>query len=527
MQEIESERLQMAAPAEPQPSLTQVKNATASSDRISIIPIVKEITLTTESVTSAFRQIRAKAANQQLSFLLEIATPEDPIKTQYSIIGIDPYSALRTGPSEAHTGDPLSYVEPIVTSFDVPAEYRIAEPSILNGGAFGYISYDCVRYYEYKVAAYPQQDHLHLPESLFMFCGSFVCFDHVKRTIKIVALCILDADAQKRESNYAAATTRIAELEKALHDSSNASYLPSKLTSEPSKRATTTAGAGEVGYKTMVRKLRERIIDGDIIQCVPSHRVTRDASQFHALEIYETLRQLNPSRYMFYVECESFYIVGSSPELLVKVQNGLVETHPIAGTRPRGKTTEEDNALEKDLLADEKERAEHIMLVDLGRNDVNRVAKPETTTVNSLMHIERYSHVMRTLPPRFCDILYFYFFFPFFSEVPQVCPRAPWARRVQLLAEISRAMSLLPGAFSFSTFPAHGVACPNFRQLVLLVIFLVTRPHSDFFRYCLARHRSTSSWLLCVRCLPLNLPSRHPQWSAQGEGHGTHRPIRR
>jgi anthranilate synthase component 1 len=120
--------------------------------------------------------------------------------------------------------------------------------------------------------------------------------------------------------------------------------------------------AGEAGYKAMVTKLKERIVDGDIIQAVPSHRVSRPTG-VHPFNLYKQLRALNPSRYMFFVECAGFHIVGSSPELLMRIQDGEVENHPIAGTRPRGKTPEEDAALEQELLADEKERAEHIMLV--------------------------------------------------------------------------------------------------------------------------------------------------------------------
>lgn len=379
------------------PTLAEVLGCPTTSDKNSIVPITKVIPRGSETVPSAFRKIRAIAANQQQSFLLEIATPEDPIKTQYSIIGIDPYFSFRTGPTESISGDPLAHLEQLVSSFSVPTDQRVDGPSILNGGAFGYISYDCVRYYEYKVSAHPQPDNLNLPESLFMFCGSFVAFDHLKDAITIVALCALDQSTEKRTSNFQNAAARIAELEQALKQDSNSRYLPEKLKSTPGNSVKASEPAGEKGYKSMVRKLKERIVDGDIIQCVPSHRVPKDVSHLHALEVYETLRKLNPSRYMFYVECESFYIVGSSPELLVKVQDGLVETHPIAGTRHRGQTPEQDVALEKELLADEKERAEHIMLVDLGRNDVNRVAQPDTTKVTSLMHIERYSHVMRML----------------------------------------------------------------------------------------------------------------------------------
>lgn len=388
--------LDMSMSASLRPTLGEISSASVPAEGRTVIPIIKKIPIGAHSVSTSFRKIRAKAENQKLSFLLEISTAEDPTKTHFSIIGIDPFFSQKTGPGEKLRGDPLRHLEPLVTSFHVPSEFRLKNvPSILNGGAFGYISYDCVRYYEYKVDAHAQPDNLNLPESVFMLCGSFVCFDHLEQTISFVALCLANKDESTLAASYAAAAARVAELELFLSDESNADFLPVALTSSAATPASKSVPAGEAGYKGMVRNLKQHIVDGDIIQCVPSHRVTRDASSFHSFEIYMSLRTLNPSRYMFYVELESFYIVGSSPELLVKVQDGLVETHPIAGTRPRGQTPQKDQDLEIELLADEKERAEHIMLVDLGRNDVNRVAAPQTTTVNSLMHIERYSHVMR------------------------------------------------------------------------------------------------------------------------------------
>jgi anthranilate synthase component 1 len=255
--------------------------------------------------------------------------------------------------------------------FAVPRAFALT-PSILNGAAFGYISYDCVRYFESKVDAYPQNDTLQIPESMFLFTNSFAEFCHRTKTARLVVLCPID---EALDTNYAAAVYRLQELSQRLQRPTAVDFLNTSkprcainkrqrllnlLTSYLSTGA--VYNAGEAGYKQMVRKLKERIVDGDIIQAVPSHRVSR-ATGAHPFNIFQQLRTLNPSRYVFYIELSDFSIVGSSPELLARIQNGTVENHPIAGTRHRGKTPEEDKALEAELLADEKEKAEHIMLV--------------------------------------------------------------------------------------------------------------------------------------------------------------------
>jgi anthranilate synthase component 1 len=150
---------------------------------------------------------------------------------------------------------------------------------------------------------------------------------------------------------------------------------------------------GREGYMGMVDRIKEYVVAGDVIQVVPSHRLERRTA-VHPFNLYRQMRTVNPSPYMFYLDLDGFQVVGASPELLVKVVNGTVINHPIAGTRRRGKTPEEDEAIAAEMLADEKERAEHIMLVDLGRNDVGRVAVPGTVKVDSLMHVERFGHVM-------------------------------------------------------------------------------------------------------------------------------------
>lgn len=234
--------------------------------------------------------------------------------------------------------------------------------------------------------SYPLKESLDIPESIFLFVNSFIAFDHSEHNkMKIVSLCSLEGDVEK---NYQDAKNRISEIEQALESE------PKQFFDDLSPGSINLkSNMGEQGYKDAVSRLKERIIDGDIIQAVPSHRCERKIG-VHPFNIYKQLRVLNPSRYMFYLDLEDFYLVGASPELLVKVTSGVVVNHPIAGTRKRGSTQEEDEKLARELLEDEKEKAEHIMLVDLGRNDINRVADPESTEVSSYMQIEKYSHVM-------------------------------------------------------------------------------------------------------------------------------------
>ena len=226
-----------------------------------------------------------------------------------------------------------------------------------TGGAIGYVSYDVVRHFEPRVAR-EQADPLGLPESLFLLCDSMLVFDHLRHTVKVIAHCRTDGDI---EASYRQAANRIDEL---------VTRLATRKLSVPVEDVATvvkTSGAadsniGQEGYEGMVATLKEHIIAGDIIQAVPSQRMARKTA-VHPFNIYRQLRTVNPSPYMFYLDMGDFQIVGASPELLVRVEDGVVTTHPIAGTRPRGANAAEDDCLAEELLADEKERAEHIMLV--------------------------------------------------------------------------------------------------------------------------------------------------------------------
>jgi len=356
----------------------------AASDGV-VVPISKTYKFSDfedSSPLSAFLKIRRGSH----SILWECSLESDPLKLSYSVIGTEPFKIINCGTQDGQSkGNPLTSIEEETKKFTIPKKYQL-DPPILNGAAFGYIGYDAVKYFEPKVAPIleKQIDALQIPEAVTLMLNSFVFFDHISSTIKIVALCPLN-DLQ---NSYQKAVQRINELEQRFRAKEYQDFVNGDVTPHE-----TVSNAGPDGYHKYVRSLRENIIGGDVIQAVPSQRLAKKTG-IHPWNIYKRLRQINPSRYGFYLEIEDFNILGLSPELLVKVINNQITTHPIAGTRKRGKTPEEDDALAAELLADEKERAEHIMLVDLGRNDVNRAAIPETTKVTSLMHIEKFSHVM-------------------------------------------------------------------------------------------------------------------------------------
>lgn len=260
-----------------------------------------------------------------------------------------------------------------------------------TGGAIGYIAYDCVRYFEPRTVK-KLRDPIGIPDAVLMFCDTIVIFDHLHHIMKVVShfrVDNTDSDPDQIEIEYNRVTAEIQKVIKLL----NSEHIPLPKQPPIELNQPSESNVGKEGYEGFVEKLKYHINEGDIIQAVPSQRLKKKTS-LHPFNAYRQLRSVNPSPYMFYVDVKDFQIVGASPEMMIKVENNIVYTHPIAGTRKRGKTPAEDDALAADLLGDLKERSEHIMLVDLGRNDVNRICDPETVNVDSLMHIERYSHVM-------------------------------------------------------------------------------------------------------------------------------------
>lgn len=267
---------------------------------------------------------------------------------------------------------------------------KIPEIPTFTGGAIGYVSYDCIQHFEPKTRA-ELSDPLQIPEAVFMLVDTLIIYDHIFQTLKVVSHVFTRraAGSSNLAFTYQTAVGKARRLAK---------LLLSNVTPEPVQPPIllgqdAVSNVGKEGYEGFVTKLKEHIVAGDIIQAVPSQRLAKP-TKLHPFNAYRQLRQVNPSPYMFYVDCGDLQIVGASPETLCKVEKNVVFNHAIAGTIKRGKTPEEDEKLGAMLLASEKDRAEHIMLVDLARNDVNRVCQPKTVKVDHLMQVEKFSHVI-------------------------------------------------------------------------------------------------------------------------------------
>ena len=356
------------------PSLEQVASYEGDAN---LVPVYREINADLETPVSAY----LKVANGPYSYLLESVEGGERL-ARYSFIGTDPQKIIKTG-----AGEELGSVDPLIAVEEMLSEYKLADVDNLdkfNGGAVGYVAYDAVRYFEELPT--PEVDPLGLPESIFMLSTTYLVFDHLRHKIKVVSHAHLEGNTK---SAYKEAVGRIEDVVRRLKS------FPSMP--EPNLDMQTDAdiefNMSREYYEDMVNKTREYIIAGDVIQTVVAQRMSRPTSA-HPFQIYRSIRTVNPSPYMYYLDMDDFQIVGTSPELLVQVVDGAVAVHPIAGTRRRGRDEAEDLELEEELRTDEKERAEHIMLLDLGRNDVGRVSKPGTVEVSQILDIERYSHVI-------------------------------------------------------------------------------------------------------------------------------------
>ena len=361
-----------------------------------LVPIVRELPADLETPVSAF----LKLGNSPPSFLLESVERGEQLG-RYSFIGTNPYLALQTSGNEAVIrcpgdpniptkemiplgSDPLHLVQSILARRRAT---RIPGLPHFFGGAIGYLAYDAVRLFE-NLPECPE-DELRLPDSYFSFNDTIVIFDHVQHKIKVVS---------NVPSNASSEATSHRASEKA---DNVISALGNSLPSEPQNHFSVptkevpplVSNFTASQFADMVRRAKEYILAGDAFQIVLSQRFRRK-TWAEPFSIYRALRMLNPSPYMFYLDFNDFQLIGSSPEMMVKLEDGQAETRPIAGTKPRGSTAEEDEALIQTLLADPKERAEHTMLVDLGRNDIGRVSRFGTVRVPLLMGVEKYSHVM-------------------------------------------------------------------------------------------------------------------------------------
>jgi anthranilate synthase component 1 len=261
-----------------------------------------------------------------------------------------------------------------------------------HGGAVGYLSYEAAARFEPTVTI-PQSDPLDLPEAVFMFSDTLLVFDHARRTALLLTWADSDATAGDEERAEAEAHARLDAMERRLRRAAPR-QLPAPHRMAGARRPVAPSRLEpREAYAGAVRRIQEYVRAGDCFQVVPSRRIARPLSA-PPFAVYRMLRSINPSPYMFYLALDDMAIAGASPELLVRVEDGEVSVHPIAGTRRRDADPRADAQLEAELRADEKERAEHVMLVDLGRNDVGRVSEPGSVAVTQFMDVERYSHVM-------------------------------------------------------------------------------------------------------------------------------------
>ena len=362
-----------------------------------LIPVFTELVADCETPVSAFQKIDSGG----YSFLLESAEHIDR-GGRYSFVGSDPHIIFQSSgrtiqitenreTRSFETGDdPLAELQRLMSRYKpvtVPDLVRARQAVPFIGGAVGYLSYDVVRFFEPSIPAAPK-DELELPESVFFITDTVLIFDHRLRRLRVLSNAFVEGDPDKA---YDQARTKIEQI---LIRLSQPTRLPEiNIYGEPA-RLTPRSNTTREEYEQMVRDSHEFIHGGDIFQIVPSQRFEANYSG-DPLTLYRCLRHVNPSPYMFCFNfAGKFSLVGSSPEVHVRAVNGKIEIRPIAGTRRRGVTEEEDAANALELLADPKERAEHLMLVDLARNDVGRIAEYGSVLVEDFMTIEKYSHVM-------------------------------------------------------------------------------------------------------------------------------------
>ncbi len=353
------------------------------------IPVVSEVAADLETPSGVYR----KLANAPYTYLFESVLGGTRLG-RYSIIGLpctdrievrDDRVALHRGgtsPESVKCADPLAWVDRFIGEFRVPCPDKLPR---FTGGLVGYFGYDAARYIEPRLVAGCKPDSIDVPDVLLMVSREVAVFDNLENRLYL----IVHADAGENNA-YECACERLDELTARLGE--GVPVLPARPSTTLTE-ADFSSGFGREAFMRAVEKARCYITDGDVMQVVLSQCLQAPFKK-HPFELYRELRRLNPSPYMYYLDLADFHIVGSSPETLVRAEDKELFVRPIAGTRPRGATPEEDARLEDELLSDEKELAEHLMLVDLGRNDLGRVCETGSVEVAKKMIVERYSHVM-------------------------------------------------------------------------------------------------------------------------------------
>jgi len=360
------------------------------SKKGNVVPVYRQLFADTLTPVSAFQ----KVSDTDYAFLLESADGGEKI-AKYSTIGSNPFAGFKCkgsnveifnkeGITHIETTDPFKALEQQISKF---SPVRVNGLPDFFGGAVGYTSYDSVRYVETLPDS--TADDLNLPDMYFMFYDETIVFDHLNKTIKVV--CAAHIDERDIQEIYEDTVNKIDNVTNKLR--TPVMTLSDDITEKGELSLKFSSNFKKSDFLQAVETCKEYIRAGDIIQAVLSQRLQTEINA-KPINIYRTLRVINPSPYMFYIKMKDLELIGSSPEVMVKVDDGNINVRPIAGTRKRGSTTEEDELLAKELLSDPKELAEHIMLLDLGRNDVGSVSQYDSVSIDEKMVIEKYSHVM-------------------------------------------------------------------------------------------------------------------------------------
>ncbi|WP_028610537.1 anthranilate synthase component I [Paenibacillus harenae] len=448
----------------------ELQHVTRLASQYNLIPIVRYMMADTETPIRLFQHF----AKEKHSFLLE--SVEGGAKwARYSFIGTDPFMMIygkngemvleHEGRKHRLTDKPIELLKAHLRSFRSPS---MPELPPFTGGAIGFFGYDLLQYYE-KLPAH-RVDDLNMNDMQFMFCDQVIVFDHFKQQLQIIGNVHIAQGATDGDIARAYETA-VGKIEATIERLQQPVTIP--VTSGPSVEADHELGdiqsnVTKEQFISNVEEAKQYIRAGDIFQVVLSQRFSID-TDIDPLHVYRVLRTMNPSPYMYYLKMGEEVIVGTSPEALVKVNGDRVETRPIAGTRPRGRTPQEDKELELELLADEKERAEHLMLVDLGRNDIGRVSEFGTVKCDSFMDIERYSHVMHIVSNvsgklhKEKD-----FFDAFISCLPAgTVSGAPKLRAMEIIAELeNEARGAYAGAIGYLGFGGSMDTCITIRTII-------------------------------------------------------------
>ncbi|ASS65131.1 MULTISPECIES: anthranilate synthase component I [unclassified Paenibacillus] len=449
----------------------ELETVKSMAGRYNLIPVVRQLLADTETPIRLFQHF----AGEKRAFLLE--SVEGGAKwARHSFIGMDPFMMIsgKNGSMVMETdgerieleGKPLEALKARLRAYRSP---ELAGLPSFTGGAVGFFGYDLLHYYENLPRH--RQDDLQMNDLQFMFCDTMIVFDHFKQQIQVIGNVHIPEAATDSciERMYNAAVARIDTVLDRIRQP-----VPLPLTSggalpEDPDLGDIRSNVTKEQFLANVDTAKEYIRAGDIFQVVLSQRFHVE-TEVDPLHVYRVLRTLNPSPYMYYLKMDEEVIVGTSPEALVKVSEGKVETRPIAGTRPRGRTAEEDLALEEELLADDKERAEHLMLVDLGRNDIGRVAEFGTVKCDSFMQIERYSHVMHIVSNVTGKMRGDRDFFDaFISCLPAgTVSGAPKLRAMEIIAELeNEARGAYAGAIGYFGFSGKSMdTCITIRTII-------------------------------------------------------------